>query len=332
MKKILFSIMMVLLLVSGCGKNSETSVINDLEKKINKASAYKVTGVLEIVNNDEVYTYDVEVSYKKDNNYKVSLTNQANNHTQVILKNSDGVYVLTPALNKSFKFQSDWPYSNSQVYLLKSLINDIKDTKDRGFEDVKSGYSLSTKVNYPNNSKLVKQTIELDKNGDLKKVSVYDSNNIICMTMTFDSIDYSPTFKKDYFNLDSVMSTYSISEEEVKETTMIDDTIYPLVIPNGTKLVSEEKIKKDVGDRIIMTFDGDKPFLLVEETAVVEDEFTVIPTYGEPFQLMDTLGVMTNNSLTWTSNGIEYYIVSDVLNQNELVEVAQSISYLPTMK
>lgn len=324
--------MMVLLLVSGCGKNSETSVINDLEKKINKASAYKVTGVLEIVNNDEVYTYDVEVSYKKNNNYRVSLTNQANNHTQVILKNSDGVYVLTPALNKSFKFQSDWPYSNSQVYLLKSLINDIKDTKDRGFKDVKSGYSLSTKVNYPNNSKLVKQTIELDKNGDLKKVSVYDSNNIICMTMTFDSIDYSPTFKKDYFNLDSVMSTYSISEEEVKETTMIDDTIYPLVIPNGTKLVSEEKIKKDVGDRIIMTFDGDKPFLLVEETAVVEDEFTIIPTYGEPFQLMDTLGVMTNNSLTWTSNGIEYYIVSDVLNQNELVEVAQSISYLPTMK
>ncbi len=332
MKKILFSIIMVLLLVSGCGKNSETSVINDLEKKINKASAYKVTGVLEIVNNDEVYTYDVEVSYKKDNNYKVSLTNQANSHTQVILKNSDGVYVLTPALNKSFKFQSDWPYSNSQIYLLKSLINDIKDTKDRSFKDAKNGYSLITKVNYPNNSKLVKQIIELDKNGDFKKVSVYDSNNIICMTMIFDSIDYSPTFKKDYFNLDSVMSTYSVSEEEVKETTKIDDTIYPLAIPSGTKLVSEEKIKKDVGDRIIMTFDGDKPFLLVEESAVVEDEFTIIPTYGEPFQLMDTLGVMTNNSLNWTSNGIEYYIVSDVLNQSELVEVAQSISYLPTMK
>lgn len=332
MKKILFSIIMALLLVSGCGKNSETSVINDLEKKINKASAYKVTGVLEIVNNDEVYTYDVEVSYKKDNNYKVSLTNQANSHTQVILKNSDGVYVLTPALNKSFKFQSDWPYSNSQIYLLKSLINDIKDTKDRSFKDAKNGYSLITKVNYPNNSKLVKQIIELDKNGDFKKVSVYDSNNIICMTMIFDSIDYSPTFKKDYFNLDSVMSTYSVSEEEVKETTKIDDTIYPLAIPSGTKLVSEEKIKKDVGDRIIMTFDGDKPFLLVEESAVVEDEFTIIPTYGEPFQLMDTLGVMTNNSLNWTSNGIEYYIVSDVLNQSELVEVAQSISYLPTMK
>ena len=332
MKKILLSLVVLLLLVTGCGKNSETSIINDLEKKVNKSDAYKLSGELEIVNNDEVYTYDVEVSYKKDNNYKVSLTNQANNHTQIILKNADGVYVLTPALNKSFKFQSDWPYSNSQVYLLKSLVNDIKDTKEKDFKQTDNGYMLTTKVNYPNNSKLVKQTIELDKNGDFKRVKVYDSNNVICMTMVFDDIDYSPTFKKDYFDLNSIMSTYSIDEERVKETTAIEDTIYPLMIPNGTKLVSEEKIKKDIGDRIIMTFDGDKPFLLVEESAVVEDEFTIIPTYGEPYQLMDTLGVMTNNSLTWVSNGIEYYIVSDVLNQDELVEVAQSISYLPTMK
>lgn len=332
MKKILLSLVVLLLLVTGCGKNSETSIINDLEKKVNKSDAYKVSGELEIVNNDEVYTYDIEVSYKKENNYKVSLTNQANNHTQIILKNADGVYVLTPALNKSFKFQSDWPYSNSQVYLLKSLVNDIKETKEKDFKQTDNGYMLTTKVNYPNNSKLVKQTIELDKNGNFKRVKVYDSNNVICMTMVFDVIDYSPTFKKDYFDLNSIMSTYSIDEESVKETTAIDDTIYPLIIPNGTKLVSEEKIKKDIGDRIIMTFDGDKPFLLVEESAVVEDEFTIIPTYGEPYQLMDTLGVMTNNSLTWVSNGIEYYIVSDVLNQDELVEVAQSISYLPTMK
>lgn len=333
MKKIFVGIIITMLLVTtGCGKNTESSVINDLEKKINKASAYKISGDLEIVNNDEVYNYDIEVSYKKDNNYKVILTNKSNDHTQIILKNADGVYVLTPALNKSFKFQSDWPYSNSQIYLLKSLVNDIKNTKDIKFEEEKSGYKIVTTVNYPNNSKLVEQVIELNKKRDIKKVKVYDDNHAVCMSMTFKSIDYSPIFKKDYFDLNEVMGTYSIDEETTKKTSELEDTIYPLVVPTNTKLVSEEKIKKDIGDRIIMTFDGDKPFLLVEETAVVEDEFTIIPTYGEPYQLMDTLGVMTNNSLTWTSNGIEYYIVSDVLNQDELVEVAQSISYLPTMK
>ena len=94
MKKILLSLVMLLLLVTGCGKNSETSIINDLEKKVNKSDACKVSGELEIVNNDEVYTYDIEVSYKKENNYKVSLTNQANNHTQIILKNAETEKIL----------------------------------------------------------------------------------------------------------------------------------------------------------------------------------------------------------------------------------------------
>lgn len=332
MKKILIGLIITLLLVTGCGKNSESSIVSDLDKKINKAEAYKLDGKLEIVNNDDVYNYDIEVSYKKDNYYKVLLTNKANDHTQIILKNDDGVYVLTPALNKSFKFQSDWPYSNSQIYLLKSLINDIKNTKDRKFKETDKGYIFTTDVNYPNNSKLVKQTIEFDNKHNFKRVKVYDSNNVIYMTMTFNNIDYSPTFKKNYFDLNTIMGAYSIDKENIEKTVALDDTIYPLVLPTGTKLVSEEKVQKDVGERIIMTFDGDKPFLLVEESAVCEDEFTIIPTYGEPYQLMDTLGVMTNNSLTWTSNGIEYYIVSDVLNQDELIEVAQSISYLPTMK
>ena len=78
-----------------------------------------------------------------------------------------------------------------------------------------------------------------------------------------------------------------------------------------------------------MTFDGDKPFLLVEETANIEEEMTIVPTYGEPFMLMDTFGSLTDNSLTWTTGGIEYYLVSDVMSQDELLEVAQSISVLP---
>ena len=72
--------------------------------------------------------------------------------------------------------------------------------------------------------------------------------------------------------------------------------------------------------------------LLVEETANAADDFTIIPTSGEPYILQDTIGVLADNSLTWSSGGIEYYMVSDVLNQNELVEIASSISSLPTMK
>ena len=328
MKKIVFLFLCVFL-VTGCGKYGEKEVIKDLEKKLDKGDSYSLNGNLEISNNDDIYNYIVDVSYKKDNCYKVVMTNEVNNYTQIILKNNEAVYIVTPSLNKSFKFQSEWPYDNSQIYLLDSLLNDIKNDKDRKFEVVDNGYSFITKVKYPNNSKLIKQRINLNKKLKITDVSVYDENNIVRMKMKFNKIKYAVNYDKDYFKLKSVSENIDVMKNN---DFNFSDVIYPLFLPNGTKLVDEEKIVKDNGQRVIMTFEGEKPFLLVEESLNVEDEFTVVPTYGEPYRLMDSLGVMTDNSLSWVSNGIEYYIVSDVLSQDEMIEIAQSIYSLPTMK
>ena len=107
-KKILFLVMLSLVFVlGGCGKKGEDDIIKDLTKKINDSKAYYIEGDLEIVNNEDVYTYDVKVSYAKDDNYKVDLTNTVNNHQQIILRNKEGVYVVTPRINKSFR-KSIW--------------------------------------------------------------------------------------------------------------------------------------------------------------------------------------------------------------------------------
>lgn len=326
MKKIVFVLLVSLLILTGCGKYSKDNIINELEKKA--TNGYKLSGSLNVVNNDENYNYYIDV-YNDNDYYKVILTNKSNDHTQVILKNKDGVYVLTPSLNKSFKFQSDWPYDNSQIYLLKALVNDIKNDKDVVFNKTDNSYIFKSKVKYVNNTKLDYQKVVLSKDLAFEKVVVFDRDGVEAMTMVFDSIDYSYKFKKDEFDLDTILSN---SDEEVMESSSLDDIIYPLYIPNGTKLVNEDKIDKIDGKRVIMNYDGDKSFLLVEETSDVYSDFTVIPTMGEPCLLMDTFGVATNNSLSWTSGGIDYYLVSDVLSQTELVEVAQSISGIVSMK
>ena len=81
-----------------------------------------------------------------------------------------------------------------------------------------------------------------------------------------------------------------------------------------------------------MTYDGEKSFLLVEETLDVFNDLTIIPSSGEPFQLMDTIGVMSENSLNWISGNMEYYLVSDVMDKDELVEIAQSIVGVSSLK
>ena len=356
-KKILFILLVGVFLLSGCGKNSESSIIKDLEKKINNSKSYYIEGTLEIVNNEDLYTYDVKVSYAKGDNYKVNLTNKVNNHEQIILRNSDGVYVVTPRINKSFKFQSDWPYNNSQVYLLKPLLDDILSDENRTFTKDGDNYKLVVAANYPNNSKLVKQEILLDKNADIKKVTVMDTNGNAQITMNFSKIDLSSKFNDNYFDLKEIIdvreennttedntntNTNTNTNEnntntenkttETKQTSTIEDVIYPMYLPVNTYLSNKEKVSKDNGERLILTFDGDNPFMLIEETVTYEEEHLIVPTYGELELMASTVAIVNDNSVNWIDNNIEYYVVSDKLSKQELLDIARSISVLPVSK
>ena len=97
MKKYLLCILVLLsgFLLVGCGKYGEKDIVNDLNKKISKIDNYYLNGELEIINNEDSYLYDVEVAYQKEDNFRVSLKNKTNNHEQIILKNQEGVHVMT---------------------------------------------------------------------------------------------------------------------------------------------------------------------------------------------------------------------------------------------
>lgn len=94
MKKIIFVIAFLLLLV-GCGKNSEEDIVNKFVENVQNSTGYQLTGNLEIYRNEELYTYSVDAAYQAEDNFRVRLVNQTNNHEQIILKNKDGVYVMT---------------------------------------------------------------------------------------------------------------------------------------------------------------------------------------------------------------------------------------------
>lgn len=236
--------------------------------------------------------------------------------------------VITPELNKSFKFQSEWPYNNSQSYILQVLLDEMKNDKERTFEETDENYIFTTKVNYSNNSDLVKQKIYLDKDYNFSKVEVLDESDTAKIIMTFKSIDYNKDFDKDYFTLN-----YNVKETNLDKTTAkIDEIIYPMYLPKNTTLTSQDRVSLPSGERVILTFKGDKPFTFIQETISVDDELTTVLSYGEPTLLCDSVASLSSNSITWISNGVEYYIVSDALSEQELTEIAVSISSIPVMK
>lgn len=324
-------VLMCSFLMFGCGKYGEEDAINDFEKMVNNSKAYHLTGELMIKNNEDSYRYQVDTSYKKDNLYRVSLKNKTNNHEQIILKNKDGVYVLTPSLNKSFKFQSEWPFNSSQTYILQTILKDIKEDKDRKFEETEKQYVFTTKVNYASNTDLVKQKIYFDKKMNLQKVEVYNKSKLIQMEMTVKDIDRKVIFKEEHFDVKENMSTATV-EEESSSVSKIEDIIYPMYIPENTHLANQDTVKKSDGERVILTFSGENPFMIIQETASREQDMLTVPVFGEPEILGSAVATVSDGSVSWMSDGIEYYVVSDVLNQNELLNVAKSVSVMPIGK
>ncbi len=377
MKKYIIILCMFLGLC-GCGKSD--NVVKKFQNKIEKADNYILKGNMSIVSNEDTFTYKVEASKSKEGYYKVSLINQTNNHEQVILKNKDGVYVVTPDLNKSFKFQSDWPNNGSQSYLIDVLLNDVvNDDKVHVEKDY-----IQCKVNYPNNNTLYSEKIYLDKDYGVKKVEVLDQDGNVKITLNVNSINYKAKFNDEYFSLESLISEDEVKDEQdninkknttttkknngetttttttkvgdatnttttttttkvqseenndIKEnnnntneentSNILKDIIYPLYVPQNTHLSTEDTISTDNGNRAILTFSGDSPFVLIEEVSRRFDELEIIPVNGDPLIMSDCIAALSNNSLYWTSNGIDYYLSSNSLDGKELMTIAEGLT------
>lgn len=337
MKKIGILSLLLLFLTFGCGKVDVMKVKTDFEDMVNKSKSYVLAGTMEIVNNEDTYVYSIEAAFLKDNYYKVRLVNQTNNHEQIILRNDDGVYVVTPSLNKSFKFQSEWPSNSSQSYLLTPLLNDLKNDAETTLEEIDNNYVLKAKVNYPNNPDLVYERIYFDKGMNLERIEVCNNDDTVKIKVDIKSLDLKAGLDKDDFVLEDLVSkdccTTNTCEDnsacEAKKdskTGSIEDIIYPLYIPSETYLTNKEVLDTEEGDRVILTYSGNKSFVLVEEVATTSEDFEIIPVYGDPLLVNDSVVALQANSIHWTTNNMEYYLTGPDLSNEELLSIATSLA------
>ena len=326
MKKLLLLLSMVLL--TGCGKVDKDKLINTFKNDVESSKSYIVESAMEIYSAEDTFSYDVKVFYMDDDYFKVDMVNTLSNHEQVILRNNNEVYVVTPSLNKSYKFVSEWPYNSSQSYILNSLVKDIDNDEEVEFEEVEDGYNLKVDVNYPNNDELEYELLMFDKKMNLKKVVVYDTEDIISIKVDFKKIDYKANLSEEDFSVDKMIEENCCSNDigESTETSKIEDIIYPLYVPANTYLKNREFVNTDNGERVILTFNGDKNFVLIEETSSISEEFEIIPVYGDPLMLNDTIGALSTNSLSWSVDNVDYYLTSSDLTTSEIMQIADSLA------
>lgn len=330
MKKML-GILVVLvfgLLLTACGEKSQEDVVEKLDEKLDAMSGYKAEAEMKMNTGKESHSYKLDIWHKKKNFYRVKLENEQDaKNSQIILKNEDGVFVLTPALNKSFKFQTDWPDNSSQPYLFQSLVNDIKKDKEAEFKVSDSHYIFQTKTNYQSNNNLPYQEIHFDKKTYTPVlVKVMDKDKNALVEVKFSKFNMKPSFKNDDFSMEKNMTSTSA---KATATSAENQEPFSVVLPlttAGAELEEKREVDLENGKRVIMTFTGEKSFTLIEEQKdVVETLSSPKEVEGEIVNLGHTIGALSENAIEWTENGVNFTIASEDLTKEELIEVAKSV-------
>ena len=334
MKKlfVIASIVMAILVISACGQKSQEEVVQSLTKKVENMKSYKADAKMTLKMGDNPQVYDVEVWYKNPDFYRVKLKNQNKEQNQMILRNKEGVYVLTPALKKSFHFQSDWPKNSSQAYLYESIVKDIVDDKKATFKVTENQYVFETKTRYQNSKMLPYQEVTLNKK-DLAPVSVkiMDPDRNILVTVDFSDVSFDSSFDSDAFDMKKNMTGAQL---EIPVMAEVDEEEFSLKLPaemEGIDLVDEKEIATENGKRYVLTYEGDRSFTLIAEKTEVVETMSSIATsvLGDPVDLGFTIGAITDRSISWTYEGVDYMLASQNLTQEEMMEIARSVQANP---
>ncbi|WP_277584682.1 LolA family protein [Psychrobacillus antarcticus] len=330
--KLLF-LFVTILVLSACGAESKEDVVKKLSNKWVDTKGYELAAEMSILTGDEPRVYDVEVWHTKPDFYRVQVSDTNAENTQMIVRNTEGVFVVTPALNKTYKFQSKWPTENSQAYLIGSLANDIKKDKTATFKEEGDNYVFETKTSNNHKTMLPTQKIYINKKTLLPTdVSIMNENKEEQIHITFSKVSLGKTHAAAEYKMEQTTAPKAGGTEgTIEASAEIDDsefeTYYPLLKWEQVHNIDEKLMEVDGEKRVILTYSGDKEFTIIQQRSELGDS-SIIPVFspGDPVDLGAAIGAITDHSLSWEQEGMSFFIASSTLTKEEMIEVAASMT------
>lgn len=301
-----------------------TEFKTELKKVREEMTSYYMEANMEIVNGEDVRQFFVEVSYEKEDDkdlFRVSLLDKGLNQEQILLRNLDGVYVLTPALNQVYEFESDWPLNYPKPYIYQSLLNVFDGEYEK--KDTSDGYLITSYPKFLDQEKYDKQEIHFSKKLKPISVFIYDKNNISIVKVNFTKVDLKADFSDNYFNVND-----NIKEARETNSSLNNEVELPLYPVNSTldySLKEHSTYKLEDCEVHIMTFEGSKPFTVIQKILTDSEEVVATKIDGEIVDLINGFGLYHDGILTYSYAGVEYNIYSDVLTLSEMIDIANAM-------
>ena len=325
-KKIITGLLILgLIVLAGFKIFSKGENVNKrLETLGDNLTCYHTEATMEIETKDEVRTFFVTVDYKLDEDkdlFRISLLDKNINQEQIMLRNKDGVYVLTPKLNQVYEFKGEYPLNSPKPYLYHSLVQAFKE-KDTSVENLNDGYLITYDCEYENSPSWKKQEVKLSSELKPVWINIYDENNNAVVEITFSKVDFASTYSTDYFDVNKNMETSR--NEVISSSEVIELPYLPEVSVSST--LKEQTEATINGETIyILTYEGSKEFTITQRLLEESEEMITLEVSGSIVELPLGIGYFNNQNLLFIHNGVEYRIYSDSLSVSEMIEVLDSL-------
>ncbi|HEU4962748.1 MAG TPA: DUF4367 domain-containing protein [Bacilli bacterium] len=325
MKKVylvLITVLVLSLALFGCGTRDQETVMKDLAQVQKDLTSYQSQATMTVTANNTTQKYSIETWYKAPNFYRIALGNQQKEITQVIVRNEEGIFVVSPQLKKSFRFKGDWAENQGHVYLYHAVLDRILKAKETDFDTAEGKYIFTLNME-PENPLVAKQQITLaDSNYAPKQVALLDKNKNAVVSVDYESFKTGVEFKDDAFTPEAAMTLAPEDATPVMAGAKDFGIIEPRYVPSGVKLAEPRETKNS----ILLQFQGDTPFSIIEERPAAK---VASLSEGELVDLWGNTGVITGQagdyrSLHWIHNGVEFSLTGKMA-VDEMVKIAQSM-------
>lgn len=293
-----------------------------LQQTLGSLNSYLLEGVMEVAEGEDTKSYDVSVKYLKQDDqdyFRVAMKDSGMNQEQEIIRNAEGVFVVTPTLNQIFKFQGNWPSNSLKPYLLQSM-REIAADESAQIEQTEEGYQISAVVTYPNNRNFTQQEMVFSDDLKIKSVQIFDDDHVLQMKMLFSKVDYEPGLTAEDFHVPQQLEKETAAEP-------ITDEDLPLMPMEtfGAVLSNSSVVENDGKVQYVLEYTGEKNFTIVEEVAESEETTQTIIMSGSLVDGLNMVGRYDGNHMTSVINSVRYTIYSDDLSEEEMSAVLQSM-------
>jgi outer membrane lipoprotein-sorting protein len=320
---ILLVLLMLSLLVTGCGTVTQESVLNDLQSIGKNLKTYKSKAMMTVQTSAVPQKYYIETWYRSPDTYRIALGNEKREITQVIVRNPEGIFVINPQLKKSFRFQGEWAENQGHVYLYHAMIHQILEAKEKTFNQGKGTVSFDLPIQ--ENPLVIRQQIILDeKKLYPRQVLLLDKSEKPVVQVMYEDFKTGVTFEPDDFTPEKAMALADPKQAAPAMAASNDFGILePSYVPPGFE--HRETIEKD--GFVLLRYTGKAGAFTLKETRPVSlnqallGNNQLLSVYGSPAVVT---GAGEAKTMYWSHNGIEFSLTGSLPVQ-EMMKVAASL-------